>query len=173
MLDASLYEEVEADQTATTQALYVVLLASVSHGIGTAISQGLRGPGAAGVGIGFFGGLVSALLLWLVWSFITYFVGTRAFGGRATYGELLRTIGFANAPNLLGIFTFIPILGGLLSFALWVWALVAMIMAVRQALDFSTGKAILTCVVGFIGAVVLFAIVAIILAVPFILFNLR
>jgi len=169
-LDTSVYEEVEADRTATTQALLVVILASISQGIGTALSNWRSGPTRAGVG--FFEGLFQALLLWAIWSFVTYFVGTRLFGGRATYGELLRTIGFANSPNLLGIFTFIPILGGILSFALWIWALAAMIIAVRQALDFSTGKAIMTCIVGFIAAVVLLIIVAIILAIPLILFNL-
>jgi hypothetical protein len=173
MLDTSVYEEVEADRTATTQALLVVVLASVSQGIGRALSNMLRGFGPTRVGVGFFEGLLAALLLWLVWSFITCFVGTRLFNGRATYGELLRTIGFANSPNLLGIFTFIPILGGLLSFALWIWALAAMIIAVRQSLDFSTGQAIMTCIVGLVAAIVLFVITAIILAVPIILFNLR
>jgi len=162
MLDPLLYDEVEADEAATTQALAVVVIASISQGIGSALSHGLRG---------FFGGLVSALVAWLLWSFITYLVGTRVFDGRATYGELLRTIGFAHSPNLLAILTFIPFLGGLISFALWVWGLVAMIVAVRQALDFSTGKAVMTCIVGFIAAMLVLVIAAFFLAIPLILFN--
>ena len=168
MLDPSLYEEVESDRAATTQALLVVAIGSISHGIGNALAQVLRGSAAAGVGTGFFGGLVSALFGWLIWSFITYLVGTRVFGGKANYGELLRTIGFANAPSILGFFTFIPILGGLVSFAIWVWGLAAMVIAVRQALDFSTGQAIMTAVVGFIAAIIFFVVVGLLLALPFI-----
>lgn len=170
-LDPSLYEEVEADDKATTQALIVVLLASICSGIGGAISQVLTGQGLGGVGIGLIGGSFSALISWLVWSFITYFIGTKVFGGTASYGELLRTIGFADSPSILLILSFIPLLGGLISFAVLIWGLVAMVVAVRQALDFSTGKAVLTCIVGWIVAVVLIVIIGIFLAIPFILLG--
>ncbi|UCH01506.1 MAG: YIP1 family protein [Candidatus Bathyarchaeota archaeon] len=167
-LDVSLYEEVERDERATTQALIVVVLSSISSGIGTALSKALTGHELGGIGIGLFGGLFSALIVWLVWSFITYFVGTKIFGGTASYGELLRTIGFADAPGVLLVFSFIPILGGVISFAVWVWGLMAMVVAVQQALDFSTGKAVLTCIVGWIAALILLAIIGILLAIPLI-----
>ncbi|MDQ1281094.1 MAG: hypothetical protein QG670_2358 [Thermoproteota archaeon] len=170
-LDTSLYEEVEVDNTATTQALIVVVLSSICSGVGTALGRVLIGHGPLGVGIGLFGGLISALLVWFAWSFITYFVGTKVFSGTASYGELLRTIGFANSPGVLLIFSFIPILGGLISFAVWIWNLVTMIIAVRQALDFSTGKAVLTCIVGWIVALVLLIIIGIIISVPFIMIG--
>jgi hypothetical protein len=99
-------------------------------------------------------GLILSLVGWLIWSFITYIIGTKIFGGIATYGELLRTIGFADAPGILLIFSFIPLLGGVLSFIIGIWGLVAMAIAVRQALDFSTTNAILTCIVGFIAYLV-------------------
>jgi hypothetical protein len=97
-----------------------------------------------------------------VWSFITYFIGTRVFKGpqtEATYGQLLRCIGFSDSPLVLSILSFIPLLGGLIGFVAWIWALVAMVIAVRQALDFSTGRAIATCIVGFIVLIVISAIV--------------
>ncbi|UCH38394.1 MAG: YIP1 family protein [Candidatus Bathyarchaeota archaeon] len=167
-LDASLYEEVEADKTATTQALTVVTLSSICSGIGTAISQALAGQGLPGIGIGLIGGLLTALLVWAVWSFITYFVGTYVFGGTASSGELLRTIGFSDSPGVLLIFSFIPILGGIISVAVWVWGLVAMIIALRQALDFSTGKAVLTCIIGWIAGIILLVVIGVFLAIPFI-----
>ncbi len=170
-LDASLYEEVEADDAATTQALIVVVLSSICSGIGTAVHRSLMGHGPIGVGVGLFGGLLSAIIVWFVWSFITYFVGTKVFAGSASYGELLRTIGFANSPGVLLILSFIPVLGGLISFAVWVWNLVAMVVAVRQALDFDTGKAIFTCIVGWIVALMLLVIIGVIIAVPLILFR--
>lgn len=170
-LDVSLYEEVEADERATMQALTVVALSSVCSGIGTAVGRAIAGHGPGGIGLGLVGGLVSALVVWCIWSGITYFVGTTVFRGTASYGELLRTIGFSNAPGVLLIISFIPVLGGLLSFIVWLWQLVAMVVAVRQALDFTTGQAILTCIVGWIAAIVLLVVIGLIIAIPFFLVS--
>jgi len=101
---------------------------------------------------------VAAIVGWAIWAFLTYWIGTALFGGTATYGELLRTIGFAYTPNALGIFGFIPVLGGIIAFVGAVWALIAGIIAVRQALDFSTGKAIVTAIVGWIVLIIIYAI---------------
>lgn len=168
-LDPTLYEEVETDETATTQALSVVVLASVCAGIGTAIGEVMRGKGPSGISIGLIGGVVTTLIGWGIWSFITYFVGTRIFGGTASYGELLRTIGFSDAPGVLLLFSFIPVVGGLISFGVWLWGLVAMVVAVRQALDFSTGNAVMTCIVGWIVAIILVIVIGILFAIPFLL----
>lgn len=170
-LDASLYEEVEADDTATTQALMVVILSSICSGIGTAIGKAVTGHGIVGIGAGLFGGLFSALIAWFIWSLITYFIGTKVFGGTASFDELLRTLGFSDSPGVLLILSFIPILGGVISFVVWIWGLAAMVIAVRQALDFSTGKAVLTCIVGWIVAIIILVIIGIVLAIPFILLS--
>jgi hypothetical protein len=90
---------------------------------------------------------------WLLWSLFAYWLGTTIFAGpetEATYGQLLRTLGFAHSPGFLRIFSFIPFIGGLISFAASVWFLVAGVIAVRQALDFTTLRAIGTCVVGWV-----------------------
>jgi hypothetical protein len=166
-LDVSLYEEVEADEGATTQALIVVMLSSICAGIGTAIWEAMMGHGPGSILIGLVGGVVSALIFWFIWSFVTYFIGTKVFDGRASFGELLRTIGFSNSPGVLLFFSFIPILGGLLSFAVWIWQLMSMVVAIRQALDFTTGKAILTCIVGLIVAMILLVIIGFFIAIPF------
>jgi hypothetical protein len=159
-LDVSLYEEVEKDKTVTNQALLVVVIASICAGIGRAISGHLI-SGIEGLVTGLVVGLVVSLVGWLIWSFITYIIGTRLFKGpqtEATYGQLLRCIGFSDSPGVLGIFAFIPILGPIIVFIALIWMLVAMIIAVRQALDFSTGRAIATCVVGAIVYVVLLGV---------------
>lgn len=93
---------------------------------------------------------------------MTYFVGTRFFGGTADWGELLRTIGFAQSPGVLYVLGIIPILGGLVRFAVMIWILVAGVIAIRQALDFSTGKAVLTAVLGWLALVIVMGIVAIV-----------
>ena len=164
-LDVKLYEEVEADKTATRQALLVVLIYSICFGIGS----GLAVVWDEGVGhffLSLFLGLLYALVFWLIWSLITYLIGTRFFKGpktKATYGEMLRTIGFAAAPGVLLIFVFIPFVGGVISFLVWVWMLVAMVIAVRQALDFTTGRAIGTVVVGGVVYLVVALIIGMVL----------
>jgi hypothetical protein len=164
-LDAQVYEEVERDLNATSQALTVVLIVAVAAGIGQALvhlSGGRLGPAI----VGFIGGVVLALLGWLVWSFLAYIVGTRLFNGVATYGELLRTIGFANSPGVLNILAFVPGLGPLIGFVVGIWILVATIVAMRQALDFDTTKAVLTAIVGFFAYLLLSALIGLIVA-PF------
>jgi hypothetical protein len=155
-LNVPLYEEVEADTTATTQALTVVVLVSLATGIGNAIAGASRGNVVGAL----IGGIVTALIGWAVWSFVTYFVGTRFFGGVATYGEVLRTLGFAESPGVLTILSFIPILGGIISFVAGIWIIVTSFIAIRQALDISNGKTVGVIVVGILAIVVVVAIIA-------------
>jgi hypothetical protein len=118
----------------------------------------------SGLLVGLVVGVVTALVGWLIWSFITYFIGVKLLKGpqtEATYGQLLRCIGFSDSPLVLAILGFIPFLGGIISFAASLWSLVAMVIAVRQALDFSTGRAIATCIVGFIVLIVISAVVGV------------
>jgi hypothetical protein len=140
LLDSHVYEEVEADTTATGQAAAVVAIVAVAQGLGAA-SLGPSGIIAA---------TIAALVAWLVWAGVTYLIGDKILGGTATWGELLRTLGFAQSPGLLGILAFLPLLGGLIRFAITIWVLIAGIIAIRQALDFGTGKAIFTAVIGWL-----------------------
>ena len=168
-LDASLYEEVEHDPGALNQAITVVLIASAASGIGNLLEALLRGRGFGVAAVGLVGGLILALIGWLVWSFVTYLVGTRVFGGQATYGELLRSIGFSNSPGVINVFGFIPLLGGLVRFVAFIWSLVAMIIALKQALDFTTGKAIATAIIGLIALIVVVVVLGLLVALPFFL----
>jgi hypothetical protein len=161
-LDINLYEEVEHDTSATGQAFIVVLLVALATGVGMGLSYVIEGketyPFLRGLGIGLGSGIVG----WLLWSLFAYILGTTIFRGpetEATYGQLLRTLGFANTPGLLRIFLFIPFFGGIIGLAGFVWLLVAGIIAVRQALDFSTWRAIGTCVVGWILYILLTALI--------------
>jgi hypothetical protein len=161
-LETSLYNEVEADTSATSQALTVVVITALAGGIGAALGQALGGR-PAGIAGGLIGGIFAELLGWLVWSYVMYFVGTRVFHGTATYGELLRTLGFANSPGVLLIFRFVPVLGGLISLVVGIWRIIAGFIAVREALDLDTGTTVATVVVGIIAYLVVAAIIALIL----------
>jgi len=156
-LEVNLYEEVERDTGANGQAFAVVLLVSVASGIGWAIAGAIAGEGIWVLG-GFLIGIVTSVIGWLVWAAITYWIGTTIFKvpeTSATYGELLRTLGFAQSPGVLRLLVFIPFLGALIAFVVWVWVLVAGVIAVRQALDFSTGRAIGTVAVGWLIMIVI------------------
>ena len=146
-LDVALYEEVEADPTSMGQATAVVVMASVAAGIG-------GGGGASGLIVG----TLAALISWYIWAYMTYFIGTRLLPEPQTsadHGELLRTTGFSAAPGLLRILAIFGIMREFIFLVAGVWMLVAMVIAVRQALDYtSTGRAVGVCMVGWLVQVV-------------------
>jgi hypothetical protein len=161
-LDVALYNEVEADTNATSQALTVVVITAVCAGIGVALGALIAGrPGLAAGGL--IGAIVTQLIGWAVWSYIMFFVGTRMFHGTATYGELLRTLGFAYSPGVLLILSFIPLLGGVIGLVVAIWRIIAGFIGVREALDLDTGNTIAVIVVGIIAYIVVLAILGIVL----------
>lgn len=153
-LDVNLYEEVEADKSAMGQAMGVVVLSSVAAGIASFSITGI-----SGIVIG----TISALIGWYVWAFITYLIGTKLLPEPQTsadHGELLRTIGFSSSPGVMRILGIIPGLYWLVSFAASVWMLVAMIVAVRQALDYnSTLRAVGVCLIGWLVQIIFLALI--------------
>ena len=159
-LDRGLYEEVEADTGATRQAMLVVVLSSVAAGIGSAGGGGL---------IGLLFGALSALAGWYIWAFLTYFIGTRLLPESQTeadVGQLLRTIGFSSSPGMLRILGILPGLTGIVFLGCAVWMLVAMVIAVRQALDYhGTGRAIAVCLIGWVVQVVIIGLVMMFLGI--------
>jgi Yip1-like protein len=144
-LNAATYEEVEADIGATGQALIVVFISAL------AIIVGNLGTGQMNIFASFLGGLLG----WGTWILVVWVVGVKLMPEPATKsnpGELIRTTGFAATPGLLRVFGVIPLLGWLVVIVAWLWTLAAMIVAVRQALDYqSTARAVAVCVIGFIG----------------------
>lgn len=134
------YEEVEHDTTATGQAAGVVGLVALAAAIG-----------GAGGGIGaLVAGVAAAYIGWALWSGTCYVVGVQLFDGKADWGELLRTIGFAQAPGVLLLLGLTPGVGWLLSLGVYVWMVGTVLVAIRQALDFSTGRALATALAGFV-----------------------
>jgi len=156
-LDPATYEEVEADPNALGQAMAVVVLASLAGGLGSSLASG-------GQGAGILGGMVLSVVGWFAWALVTYLVGTRILptvDTKCDLGEMLRTTGFSAAPGALGILGFLPLIGGLVLLVSSLWQLAAMVVAVRQALDYtSTGRAIGVCLIGF----AVYLLIAIVLA---------
>ena len=142
-LENALYDEVEHDASAISQAALVVVLASVLAGLGSTLRHFSI--------LGLAAGILSSLVGWAVWSACTWFIGTRVFKGTADVGEMLRVLGFAYTPMMLGI---IPFIGGFIGFF---WSLACGVVAVRQGLDISTGKAVGTILLALLPALLILA----------------
>lgn len=148
-LDVPTYEEVEHDRNATGQAAAVVAIAAAAGAIG-----------AWGSGVGIIGAVIASFVGWIVWAFVTLLVGTYLFKGNADMGEMLRALGFANAPGILYVVGILPFIGGLIGPVVWLWMLVCGVVAIRQALDFSTGQAVATALIGLLPYIVARAILS-------------
>ncbi len=157
-LDPPIYEEIEADRSANGQALAVVLLSSVATGIGA------RGFGEITLGAVVFYTL-AALLGWMAWAVVAFEVGYRVMPQpqtRADVGELLRTTGFATTPGLLRVFGIMPGATLPVFFGTSIWMLVAMVIAVRQSLDYtSTARAVAVCLLGWGLALAIFVVIGV------------
>jgi hypothetical protein len=145
-LDVKTFEEIEHDTNLTLPAAMIVLVVSLVSGLGNGLFNGFLQRSFFS---GFLGSLIGVLLGWLLWSAVTWFVGTRFFKGEADLGQMLRVIGFAYCPMILSI---IPCVGGLIGI---IWAIAAGFIAIRQGLDLDDMKAFLTVAVGALAYILL------------------
>ena len=154
-LDAGTYEEVEKDGRATIQALIVVIVVTVASVVGELLGGGEDFDVVNALVIGIIRGVVS----WAVWALITWIVGVTILKTEETeadWGQLARCTGFAQTPGLLHVFSFVPAVGGLISLVAFVWTFVAMVVGVRQSLDYtSTLRAFAVILIAFIPVVIL------------------
>ena len=154
-LDAATYEDVEADESTTGQAMLVVALSSVAAGIGAADQAGMPG---------IVGGTVVSVAAWFLWAALVTLIGTRLLpepSTQADLGQVIRTTGFSASPGILQILGVVPRLGPVVGPLTNLWMLAAMVVAVRQALDYTgTGRAILVTVLGFIAFVMVLTLLA-------------
>jgi hypothetical protein len=148
-LDSTVYREIAEDQNAMSEAAIIVIIVAVLSAFGRAIGSG-----------SFFLSLIVTLLTailvnWILWAVLTYFVGTVLFKGKTDIPEMMRVLGYANAPNLLGVFGFIPCVGWIIALLGALLSFVAGFMAVREAMEFDTGSAIVTVVISWVISIVI------------------
>ncbi|MBI2361050.1 MAG: YIP1 family protein [Deltaproteobacteria bacterium] len=152
-LDVTVYEEVEADKEAISQAMGVVVLSSVAAGIGTGLAAGF---------VSIIAGVIVSLLAWYVWAYLTYIIGTKVLPEPRTHadiGQLLRSTGFSSSPGLIRIVGVFPGLTDLAFLVAGIWMLIAMVVAVRQALDYtSTLRAVGVCLIGWVVQSIILAV---------------
>lgn len=165
-LNRATFREVEEDTNATGQAALTVILAALASGVGAVLSRDIL-PNALGIG-------VSSILQWIVFSFVAYFVGSTFFSTphtSVTPGQVLRTIGFAQAPKFLMVVGFIPLLGWIVALVALIWFVVAAIYALREAFEFDTGRAVATGLVALVGIVVVDIVLSIVFGIGSALFG--
>lgn len=162
--DATFYRQAANDERYSQQALIIVMAVSALSGLG-AFLRNLLSANFFGAIIGLALGIGLAIVGYFVWVYVVQYVGAQFFQGRATVPQLQRTLGYAYAPTLLGFFSFIPCLGGLVALLGSLWALACGFFAVREVHQLDDGKTLLTVIIGWVVVMVIAAVVALIGAV--------
>ncbi len=150
-LDWTVFREIAQDREAMKQAAIIVVVVSFLAALGGAGTQLIAQVDAGAAFFGFFvDWMVNGILIgWIGWSILTYLVGTLLFKGQSDIQEMMRVLGFASAPRLLGLLGFLPCIGWIFPFVGMILALIAGVIAIREAMDFDTGKAIITVVISW------------------------
>lgn len=158
VLDATMYEGIEADSRTNLQAALTVVLASVAAGIGAGGWYGTRPATLAALSL-------VACLAWVGWAVLVFHVGTRVLPEeqtRVTLGELLRTTGFAAAPGFVLVAAMVPAVAAPAFAVTGLWLVATMVVAVEHALDYtSVWRAIAVC----LAALAIVALLAAVLGV--------
>lgn len=158
------YREIAVDSSATREAGFVVAFVALANAIGGS---------AHGLG-GIIVGLIGAFVWWILFSVVAWYVGTTLFGNpvtRANQESLVRTLGYAQAPNILAITGFIPLIGWIGPLVGGLWVLVTSVYAIRQVLGLSIGRTIITAVVAWIVAGIVFGIFSLITGIGYGILN--
>ncbi len=165
MLDPLVFDEIKEDRKSLPQAVQVILIVTVVS-IVSSLVQVLNAPVETGLEDFDLTNVAAAgattIGSWLLWAFLAYLLGTGVFGGTASFMELLRALGFAQAPSVINILAvplaFIPfagaVLGGLLGLVASLWTLFVIVVATRQTLGISTGRATIISLVTVVVLVV-------------------
>ncbi len=140
-LDPSLYREAAADEKLNGEATLVVLGATLLSAIGLGFSS-------RHWGLTFGAELINGLLLgWLLWAVIANLIGD-FLGGRSQLGSMIRALGYANAPQFIGLLSFLSCVGWVFRLAAWALTIAAGVIAIRETMEFDTLKSIVTAVLG-------------------------
>lgn len=168
-LDWTVFREIAEDEDAMKEAAIIVVVVTFLSAIGSATGLLMARAGIGAAFLGFLNEwLISGILIgWIGWAILTYFVGSLLFSGKSNIPEMMRVLGYASAPRLLGLFGFIPCVGWIIALAGWLLSLIAGFLAVREAMEFETVEAIVSVVISWVIAFVITVIIGLILGVGF------
>jgi hypothetical protein len=164
MLDVQFFNEVERDTSLNTEALLVVIIVSIAGGIGAFISGLFNGEIGSAVW-SLLTTILGGVAGYYIWAYVTYFIGTSFFEGRADPGELMRVLGYAHGPQILSVLIFVPCLGPMLSVVGGIWSLIAGFIGVREALDIDTVKTLITVIIGGVVILVIKLVISLVFSI--------
>ena len=141
--DHTVYREIAQDDEATVQAALIVLVVAIASAIGSGIA-------GRSLILFLYALIIQVPLGWLIWSAIVWLVGTKLFTGQATFMAVLRVLGFAMAPSVLALLAVIPCLGWIAALLGAILSLILGFFAIRETMELTTEKALLTIVIGWI-----------------------
>ncbi|MCZ6891268.1 MAG: hypothetical protein O7F09_02000 [Chloroflexi bacterium] len=147
-LDRTVYDGAQADGLAMAQAIAVLALAIVSlwlGGMGLALT---RGDDVGDRALALLWIAPWMVVGWVMWSLLAYSIGGGLRRRAATFGGLLRALGYAHAPGIFYALILIPGLGTLVNLAILGWTTAAALVALRTVLNVSTGRALLLSLAG-------------------------
>jgi len=143
-MDHTVYDEVAVDEDATVEAAIIVAIAALLTALGSLFG---------GSFLDFVATFFRQILVgWALWSLIVWLVGSKLFAGNGTFLNVLRVLGYVTAPLILGI---IPVVGGLVGGIL---SLVLAFFAIRETMDLTTERTILTIILGWVINLVLWVV---------------
>lgn len=162
LLRSDTFEEVEADSNAMVQALIVVIIVAIASAVGSFLSE------EGDIVRALIFGIIFSIVSWAVWALVAVFVGTKILKTEATeadWGQVARCTGFAQTPGLLSILVFVPVVGGLFGVVSLAWRIAAMVVAIRQSLDYtSTWRAFFVILISFIPVLIINAVAFVVLS---------
>lgn len=165
-LKAPVYKQIAEDENATTTAAIIVVVMAIFAGVVGAVLLGVVGSSLppeqmaqAGTPLGTaIKTIINAIVGWLIGSWVIAFVAKTFFGGKTNFGEMLRVFGYT---QIFQVFAIVPCLGTLVALIL---SLIGAVIGIREASEFSTGKAVMTGLVAFVILLIVGAVIGMALA---------
>jgi hypothetical protein len=157
-LDEHLYDDAHESPRYRRIALWIVIIAAISHAIDSAVILLVYRASIPFLLFGLLMNTLSVILGYYFWTFTIWKIGHWLYRpsqhqGKAfpvpSFQDLLAPIGFAHTPQVFNFLTVAPLIGRPLEIGLALWSLLAVIVAVRYALDIRMWRSILICVIGW------------------------
>jgi hypothetical protein len=146
------YAEVEKDQAFTTTAWILVIVVAFLNQLGSSAS-----PSLAGWSLDTVLGTIGAVIGFALGAFVVQLVGRIVFSADVSFEEMVRTLGLAYVWQVIGLIGAVQVFSEALScllapalFIAWILALIAWLVAAKEALDLQWVPTIVTVIIGWI-----------------------
>lgn len=162
-LNPDLYEDALSNQNAIKLARIVVILAALSHALGSSFIGLIYRPSLPLFILVFLINALIVLISYYFWTFTIWKLGQWMRLRPPAYKNLLAPIGLAHTPQILNFLTVIPLLGRPIEIGLSTWSLLAVMAAFKRGLNLNFWRTILICALGWLLVEVAIGVVQVII----------